>query len=55
MLTFDVTNLSSVAIGDLVQLWGDKLPINDVADHIGTIGYELMTRVSARVPRKYIG
>jgi alanine racemase len=55
MLTFDVTNLSSVAIGDVVQLWGDKLPINDVADHIGTIGYELMTRISARVPRKYIG
>lgn len=53
MLTFDVTNLSCVAIGDEVQLWGDKLPINDVADHIGTIGYELMTRVSARVPRKY--
>jgi alanine racemase len=54
MLTFDVTNLANVAIGDSVQLWGDKLPINDVAEHVGTIGYELMTRVSARVPRKYI-
>ncbi|MFT4653016.1 MAG: alanine racemase [Kangiellaceae bacterium] len=54
MLTFDVSNLPHVAIGDRVQLWGDKLPINDVADHIGTIGYELMTRVSARVARKYV-
>jgi alanine racemase len=54
MLTFDVTDLPNVALNDAVQLWGDKLPINDVADHIGTIGYELMTRVSARVARKYI-
>lgn len=54
MLTFDVSNLPNVSIGDLVQLWGDKLPINKVADHIGTIAYELMTRVSPRVPRVYI-
>jgi alanine racemase len=54
MLTFDVSDLPVVEIGDRVQLWGDKLPINDVAEHIGTIGYELMTRVSSRVPRKYI-
>ena len=54
MLTFDVSDLPTVKIGDRVQLWGDKLPINDVAEHIGTIGYELMTRVSSRVPRQYI-
>ncbi len=54
MLTFDVTDLAKVEVGDSIQLWGDKLPINEVADHIGTIGYELMTRVSSRVPRVYI-
>lgn len=54
MLTFDVSDLSEVAVGDPVQLWGDKLAINDVAEHIGTIAYELMTRVSSRVPREYI-
>ena len=54
MLTFDVSDLANVAIGDTVQLWGNKLSINQVAEHIGTIGYELMTRVSARVARKYI-
>ena len=53
MLTFDVTALTNPQIGDKVQLWGDKLPINDVANHIGTIAYELMTRVSKRVPRIY--
>ncbi|MFC3122847.1 alanine racemase [Agaribacter flavus] len=54
MLTFDVTDLSEVEIGDIVELWGKYLPINEVAQHIGTIGYELMTRVSQRVPRRYI-
>jgi alanine racemase len=53
MLTFDVSALDSPSVGDIVQLWGDLLPINQVADHIGTIGYELMTRVSKRVPRVY--
>ncbi len=53
MLTFDVSHLAEPKIGDMVQLWGDKLPINEVAEHVGTIGYELMTRVSARVPRAY--
>jgi alanine racemase len=55
MLTFDVTDLESACIGDTVQLWGDKLPINDVASHVGTIAYELMTRVSKRVVRQYLG
>lgn len=55
MLTFDVTELRDVKIDDVVELWGANLSINDVAQHIGTIGYELMTRLSARVPRQYIG
>jgi alanine racemase len=54
MLTFDVSGLDDPQIGDLVELWGNKLAINDVAEHIGTIGYELMTRVSKRIPRQYI-
>jgi alanine racemase len=53
MLTFDVTDVAEVAIGDEVELWGQRLSINEVANYVGTIGYELMTRVSARVPRIY--
>lgn len=53
MLTFDVTDIENVDIGTKVELWGANLAINDVAKQIGTIGYELMTRVSKRVPRKY--
>jgi alanine racemase len=54
MLTFDVTHLQQVDIGTPVELWGKNLPINTVAKHIGTIGYELMTRISKRVPRVYL-
>ncbi len=54
MLTFDVTDIDNVDIGSPVELWGRNLPINQVAKHIGTIGYELMTRVSKRVPRKLV-
>ncbi len=54
MLTFDVTDLVEVSIGTEVELWGENLAINEVAKYVGTIGYELMTRVSKRVPRVYI-
>jgi alanine racemase len=54
MLTFDVTHIESVEIGTKVELWGKNLPINEIAKHVGTVGYELMTRVSKRVPRKFL-
>jgi len=31
--------------GDPVRLWGDGLPVNQIADAAGSIGYELLTRV----------
>ncbi|WP_412970904.1 alanine racemase [Glaciecola sp. MF2-115] len=54
MLTFDVTDIENIEIGTKVELWGKNLPINEVAKKIGTIGYELMTRISKRVPRKFV-
>jgi alanine racemase len=36
-----------------VCLWGKGLNINEVAHHAGTIGYELMTRVTQRLPISY--
>ena len=35
----------------LDQGWGDGLPLAEVADCAGTIGYELTTRMPARTPR----
>ncbi len=54
MITVDVTNLARVNLGDLVELWGERLSIETVAEHMSTINYELLTRVSARVPKVYL-
>lgn len=53
MIAIDVSGHDGVSVGDTVELWGAELPIRRVAKAIGTIGYELMTRVSERVPRVY--
>ncbi len=54
MITIDLTGHDDVSVGDTVELWGDRLPIQKVAAAVGTIGYELMTRVSERVPKLYL-
>lgn len=51
MITVDVTHIPEAVCHSSVELWGDHLPVDEVAQHIGTIGYDLLTRVSSRVPR----
>jgi len=53
MITVDVTDHSSVAIGDQVELWGSNVLVSEVAECAGTISYELLTGVTSRVPRIY--
>ncbi len=53
MITVDVTGHDRIAVGDTVELWGENIAVNDVADKCDTIGYELLTQVSSRVPRSY--
>lgn len=55
MLTLDVTALGDVSIGDAVVLWGEGLAVDEIARRSGTIGYELLTGVTRRVPRRFIG
>lgn len=54
MITIDVTHIEQVNIGDFVELWGENLPVEEVAKHMDSINYELLTRVSARVPKQYV-
>jgi alanine racemase len=49
MLTADVTALPAVATGDPAVLWGEGVPVEEVARHAGTIPYELICGVSQRV------
>jgi alanine racemase len=53
MITVDVTDIDA-QIGDRVILWGAELPVNEVARFCDSIGYELLTRMPARVPRVYL-
>lgn len=55
MITIDLTEHASVAVGDTVVLWGDGLSVNEVAKHSNTIGYELLTRPSTGVETIYVG
>ena len=54
MLTIDVTDIEKVTLGDTVELWGENLSVETVAEYLDTINYELLTRVSDRVPRVYV-
>lgn len=47
----DVTSIKGVKCGDEVLLWGKDLPVETLADMIGTINYELVCGVSKRVAR----
>lgn len=53
MLSIDLTDLPEAQVGDNVEFWGRNLPINEIADHCGTIPYTLVTGISRRVPRRY--
>lgn len=53
MLTIDITDLANVAIGDEVELWGENVLVERVAECSNTIGYELLTGLSNRVAFKY--
>jgi len=53
MLAVDLSAAPAARVGDPVELWGVTVPVDDVAGHAGTIGYELLTGVTARVPRRW--
>lgn len=57
MTILDVTDVEGVALGDEVILIGEqgglRISTEDVAAQIGTISYEVVTSISARVPRVY--
>lgn len=55
LLTVDVTGIPGVARGDVAELFGPQRPVDAVAAAAGTIAYELLVRVGARVERRYSG
>ena len=50
MLCVDLSGLPDAGIGSPVNLWGEGLPVDDVAAAAGTSSYELLCALAARVP-----
>ncbi|MCM0611095.1 alanine racemase [Marinobacter sediminum] len=53
MLAVDLSNAPGAREGDLVELWGPTVGVDEVATCAGTISYELLTGITSRVPREY--
>lgn len=54
MMAADITDVPDVKIGSPVELWGNLVPVDAVAQSSGTIGYELLCAVTSRVPMHVI-
>jgi Alr-MurF fusion protein len=54
MTMIDITHIEQAAEGDMVEIFGNNININTVANNINTIAYEVLTSVSQRVKRVYI-
>ncbi|BCK88094.1 alanine racemase, catabolic [Sideroxyarcus emersonii] len=50
MLSVDLSEVADAVVGSPVTLWGEGLPVEEVATAAGTISYELMCALTARVP-----
>ncbi len=53
MTMLDVTGIPDVKEGDEVLVFGEDLPLRQLAEWAGTIPYELLTGISQRVKRVY--
>lgn len=51
MSMVDVTDVPEAAEGDEVEIFGDHIPVQRLAEQLGTISYEVLTMVSDRVSR----
>lgn len=52
LIVLDVTN-ANAGLGDAVELFGPNIDLAAQADAMGTIDYELLTRIGDRVTRIY--
>ncbi|HEX4986033.1 MAG TPA: alanine racemase [Burkholderiales bacterium] len=55
MMCVDLSGVPGAGIGSGVVLWGDGLPIEEVAAASGTVSYELMCALARRVPKVEAG
>jgi len=51
LITADVTNVDNAQIGDEIELWGNEVRIERIAEFNGMSAYELLARIPKRLPR----
>jgi alanine racemase len=49
LMTVDLRSQPQAAVGDELTLWGDGLPVEEIAEAAGTISYELTCSITRRV------
>jgi alanine racemase len=49
LITIDLRNVPDAKVGDHVILWGRELPVEEIAQHAGTISYDLTCGMTRRV------
>ena len=54
LMAIDVTDVPDAREGDWAELFGPNVPVDEVAAHAGTIGYELLTQLGRRYARRYV-
>jgi alanine racemase len=59
MTTVDLTGIPDSAVGDVATLIGpdgdEEITVDEVARRVGTISYEILTGLTRRLPREYLG
>jgi alanine racemase len=53
LMVLDVTHAPEIYRGEMVELLGETINIDEVAERTGTIGYEVLTRLGQRFYRRY--
>ena len=54
MITIDITDVPNPEIGDRVELFGENVSVDEVAEYCNTISYEIFTKITRRVYKAYI-
>ena len=55
LIAVNLEGCPDAGAGSQVELWGEQVSVDEVAQLAGTISYELLTAVSSRVPRVHEG
>lgn len=54
MITVDLRRVPEAEVGDVVRLWGEGLPVEEMARHAGTLAYELLCGLTQRVQFRHL-